>query len=56
MNYKFNDIFAVFLMVMFVVLWMTNRWVQLPDLVLGSITPMFILVVQFYFRKAPNNK
>jgi len=48
----FNDRLALVSVLTIVSLWISQRWIQLPDAVIGATILQFGLVMQFYFRKA----
>jgi hypothetical protein len=48
----FNDRLALVSVLTIVSLWIAQRWIQLPDAVIGATILQFGLVMQFYFRKA----
>ena len=55
MKWNFNDYFALVVTALMAAMWVANKWVDLPDIVLGGTVPMFTLIIQYYFRRAPSN-
>jgi len=51
----FNDVLALVLGVMFPTLWVLHGLgtICLPDIALGATITLETLIVQFYFRRAP---
>jgi hypothetical protein len=52
----FNDRLAVFLILLLPGLWIINRWITLPAEVNGALIATWTLVIQYYFRKKPEEK
>lgn len=52
----FNDRLALVSLVLIVALWIGQRWIQLPEGVIGATILQFGLILQFYFRKAATKK
>ena len=52
----FNDRLALVTLLIIVVLWIAQRWIQLPNEVIGATILQFGLIMQFYFRKAAKKK
>jgi len=58
MPQNFNDLLAVILIFGIITLWILQGYqvVQLPGEVSGALIATFTLVIQFYFRKAKEEK
>jgi len=52
----FNDRLALVALLAIVGLWIAQRWIQLPEGVIGATILQFGLILQFYFRKAATKK
>jgi len=52
----FNDRLAVFLILLLPGLWIANQWISLPAEVNGALIATWTLVIQYYFRKKPEEK
>jgi hypothetical protein len=55
---KYNDVLATIIAaVVFPGLWVAHGggWINLPSEALGATVVLETLIVQFYFRKAPDN-
>lgn len=52
----FNDRFAILAFVMLVAILFMSIFYKVPDIVLGTIGPLVVLIVQFYFRKSPGGE
>ena len=52
----FNDRLALVALLIIVALWASQRWLQLPEGVIGATILQFGLIMQFYFRKAATKK
>ncbi len=50
-----NDRLALLVLVVIPVLWITNKWLNLPGEILGATIMAWTLVLQYYFRKSPPN-
>ncbi|BAS31220.1 hypothetical protein [Dehalococcoides mccartyi] len=56
MGWKFfNDRLALFLIILIPALWIVNSWLMLPSEVLGATIVSWTLVLQYYFRKKPED-
>ncbi len=53
---SFNDRLALVTLLIIVGLWTSQRWIQLPEGVIGATILQFGLILQFYFRKAAKKK
>jgi len=51
---NFNDTLALVLVFGLPALWLASKWFPMPGAVVGATIAGWTLVVQFYFRKAPN--
>jgi hypothetical protein len=51
---NFNDTLALVLIAGLPALWLSSKWLPVPGEVLGATIAGWMLVVQFYFRKAQN--
>ena len=51
----FNDRLALILVFMIPVLWIANRWINMPGEVMGATIASWTLVLQYYFRKKPGD-
>lgn len=55
----FNDALAVLMsVVVFPGLWIAHggHWITLPSEAMGATVVLETLIIQFYFRRAPNNE
>ena len=50
---SFNDRIALVLIALIPALWIVNHWLQLPAEVVGATIAGWTLILQFYFRKKP---
>lgn len=53
---NFNDVLALLLMVLVIPgLWVATglNYLDLPEVVLGATIPVWTLVAQYYYRRAP---
>ena len=48
-----NDRLSLLLLAGIPLLWIVNRWVNIPREAVGATIAVWTLVAQFYFRKAP---
>ncbi len=48
----FNDRLALIALPMIVGLWVAQRWIQLPNEVIGATILQFGLIMQFYYSKS----
>lgn len=51
----FNDRLGLVIMLGLPGLWVANHWYALPPEALGATIAMWVMVGQFFFRKAPPN-
>lgn len=52
----FNDRLALITLLIITGLWIGQRWIKLPEAVIGATILQFGLILQFYFRKAATKK
>jgi hypothetical protein len=48
----FNDRLALITVLVIVMLWLAQRWINLPNEVIGATILQFGLIMQHYYRKA----
>jgi hypothetical protein len=48
----FNDRLALITVLVIVILWLSQRWINLPNEVIGATILQFGLIMQHYYRKA----
>ena len=51
----FNDRLALITILIIVMLWLAQRWINLPNEVIGATILQFGLIMQHYYRKAASN-
>jgi len=49
---SFNDRLALITVLIIVILWLAQRWINLPNEVIGATILQFGLIMQHYYRKA----
>ncbi len=49
----FNDRLALITVLVIVMLWLAQRWINLPNEVIGATILQFGLIMQHYYRKVP---
>jgi hypothetical protein len=51
----FNDRLALITVLIIVMLWLAQRWLNLPSEVIGATILQFGLIMQHYYRKAASS-
>ena len=52
---SFNDRLALITVLVIVMLWLAQRWINLPNEVIGATILQFGLIMQHYYRKAASS-